>query len=98
MAGWCLGTVLGVIVGDVLPLRLASAMNVALYGMFLAIIIPPARKSRFMAMLVVISMAASFVFAKAPVLSGISEGFRIIILTILIAAGAAYLRPVEEAA
>ena len=98
VAGWCLGTVLGVIAGDILPLRLASAMNVALYGMFLAIIIPPARKSRFMAALVVISMAASFIFSKAPVLSGISEGFRIIILTILIASVAAYLRPVEEAA
>ena len=96
VAGWCLGTVLGVIAGDILPVRLASAMNVALYGMFLAIIIPPARKSRFMAVLVVISMAASFAFSKAPLISGISEGFRIIILTVLIAGIAAYLRPVKE--
>ncbi len=96
VAGWCLGTVLGVIAGDILPMRLASAMNVALYGMFLAIIIPPARKSRFMAVLIVIAMASSFVFAKAPVLSEVSEGFRIIILTVLIAGAAALLRPVEE--
>lgn len=96
VAGWCLGTVLGVIAGDILPVRLASAMNVALYGMFLAIIIPPARKSRFMAGLIIISMAASFAFSKAPVISGISEGFRIIILTVVIAGTAAYLRPVEE--
>ncbi|MCR5238255.1 MAG: AzlC family ABC transporter permease [Lachnospiraceae bacterium] len=97
VTGWCLGTVLGVIVGDILPVRLASAMSVALYGMFLAIIIPPARKSRFMALLIIASMASSFVFSKAPVISGISEGFRIIILTVVIAGIAAYLRPVEEA-
>ncbi len=96
VAGWCLGTVLGVVVGDVLPMRLASAMNVALYGMFLAIIIPPARRSRFMAGLVIIAMIASFIFTKAPMLSDISEGFRIIILTVVIAGAAAYIKPVTE--
>ena len=95
VSGWCLGTVAGVLVGNVLPVRLASAMNVALYGMFLAIIIPPARGSCFMAGLVLISMAASLFFASAPVLRDISEGFRIIILTILISAAAACLRPVD---
>ena len=98
VSGWCLGTVLGVIVGDVLPMRLSSAMSVALYGMFLAIIIPPARKSRFMAVLVIVSMALSYVFSKAPVLSDISEGFRIIILTVLIAGAAAFIRPAGEEA
>ena len=96
VAGWCLGTVLGIVAGDVLPVRLASAMNVALYGMFLAIIIPPARKSIFMAALVTVSMASSFVFLKVPVLSGISEGFRIIILTVAIAGAAAFIRPAGE--
>ena len=96
VAGWCLGTVLGIVAGDVLPVRLASAMNVALYGMFLAIIIPPARKSIFMAALVTVSMASSFVFSKVPVLSGISEGFRIIILTVAIAGAAAFIRPAGE--
>ncbi|MBQ9360566.1 MAG: AzlC family ABC transporter permease [Lachnospiraceae bacterium] len=96
VAGWCLGTVLGVVVGDVLPVRLASAMNVALYGMFLAIIIPPARRSHFMAGLVIIAMVASFIFTKAPMLSDISEGFRIIILTVVISGIAAYIKPVTE--
>jgi predicted branched-subunit amino acid permease len=95
VSGWCLGTVLGVVAGDILPARLSSAMNVALYGMFLAIIIPPVKKSAFMAGLVIISMAASCIFAYTPVLSGISEGFRIIILTVLIAGAAAFIRPVE---
>ncbi len=96
VTGWCLGTVLGVLAGEILPPRLSSAMSVALYGMFLAIIIPPARKSRFMAVLIMTAMAASLIFSKAPVISGISEGFRIIILTVVIAGIAAYLRPVEE--
>ena len=96
VAGWCLGTVLGVVAGDILPVRLASAMNVALYGMFLAIIIPPARKSRFMAVLITLSMLLSLVFSKAPVISEISEGFRIIILTVVTAGAAAFIRPVEE--
>ena len=71
-------------------------MNVALYGMFLAIIIPPARKSRFMAVLITLSMLLSLVFSKAPVISEISEGFRIIILTVVTAGAAAFIRPVEE--
>lgn len=94
--GWCLGTVIGVLVGNILPPRLASAMSVALYGMFLAIIIPPAKKSPFMALLVTISMIFSWVFTALPYLSMISDGFKVIILTILIAGIAAFLRPVDE--
>ena len=82
--GWTLGTFLGVVSGNILPDRIVSALSVALYGMFIAIII------------VVISMAASFLFTKAPVLCQISSGFRIIILTILIAGIAAYFFPVKE--
>ena len=96
VTGWCLGTVLGIVAGDILPVRLASAMSVALYGMFLAIIIPPARKSIFMAALVTVSMASSFIFSEVPVLSDISEGFRIIILTVVIAGTAAFIRPAGE--
>ncbi len=95
-SGWCLGTVLGVLVGNILPLRLASAMNVALYGMFLAIIVPPARRSMFMGGLVVVSMLCSLMFTKLPYLSSVSEGFRVIILTLIIAGAAAFIRPVNE--
>lgn len=94
--GWTLGTFLGAIFGAVLPLRIANAMNVALYGMFLAVIIPPAKKSKVIAAVVVVSMAASYLFSVLPILSGISSGFRIMILTIIIAGIAAVLHPVEE--
>lgn len=96
VAGWCAGTVLGVLAGKILPERAMSALSVALYGMFLAIVIPPARKSRFMAGLVALSMAVSWVFTEAPVLRNISSGFRVIILTLALSGLAAVLRPVDQ--
>lgn len=94
--GWTLGTLLGAISGDLLPARLLSALSVALYGMFLAIVIPPARGSRILAGVVAASMAASFLFSVIPVLNGISSGFKVIILTVAIAGVAAFLFPVKE--
>ena len=96
--GWALGTCLGVILGNVLPARIVSALSVALYAMFLAVILPPARRSRVLAGVVVLSMAASLLFSRLPVLSAVSSGMKIIVLTVLIAGGAALLFPVKEEA
>lgn len=93
--GWTVGTFLGAALGAVLPQQMANAMNVALYGMFLAVIIPPARKERVIAVVVAVSMAASYLFSVLPVLRGISSGFRIMILTILIAGMATWLKPAD---
>ena len=93
---WSLGTFLGVVLGNVLPGGVISALSVALYGMFLAIIIPPARDNKIIAGLVVVSMAASFLFAKLPVVRDISSGMRVIILTVMIAGAAAFLFPIKE--
>ena len=86
---------LGSIAGNLLPLRAVSALSVALYGMFLAIIIPPARKSRVVAALVAISFALSFVCNYLPGISALSEGTRTILLTVLISSAAAVLFPVN---
>jgi len=94
--GWALGAAMGVIMGNVLPQSIVSALSVGLYGMFLAIIIPPARKNKVIAGIVVISMALSFLFTKTPFISGLSSGIRVIILTIVIALAAAVLFPVKE--
>ena len=94
--GWALGTCLGVLCGNVLPANVVSALSVGLYGMFLAIIIPPARKNRIIAGLVALSMLASCLFAKLPVFSFLSSGMRIIILTVLISGIAAVLFPVPD--
>ena len=75
-----------------------SALSVALYGMFLAVILPPARKNRILLGVVLISMAASLAFSLLPLLRDISSGMTIIILTILTAGIAARLFPVTEEA
>lgn len=96
VSGWCLGTVLGVVAGNILPALVTNALGVAMYGMFLAIIIPPAKENHFLGALVAVSMAASGLFSILPYLRTISSGFRVIILTILIAGIAAVIHPMEE--
>ena len=96
VSGWCLGTVLGVVAGNILPELVTNALGVAMYGMFLAIIIPPAKENHFLGALVAVSMAASGLFSILPYLRAISSGFRVIILTILIAGIAAVIHPIEE--
>ncbi len=98
VAGWASGTVLGVLVGSILPAIVVNALGVSLYGMFLAIIIPPARKDHFIAGLVAISMLASGIFAITPLLSSISIGFKVIILTLLLSGIAATIHPIETEA
>ena len=93
---WATGTALGVLAGSALPARVVSALSVALYGMFLAIIIPPARKNRVVAGVVAISFAASYAAGKLPLVSDISSGSRTILLTLIIAGSASVLFPVKE--
>ena len=92
---WASGTALGIIAGNLLPLRAVSALSVALYGMFLAIIIPPARKSRIVAVLVAVSFALSFVCNYLPGIASLSDGTRTILLTVLISGAAAVLFQVK---
>ncbi len=94
--GWALGTLLGVLLGGVLPEIISSALSVALYGMLIAVIVPPAKKSRVIAGIVLISMLLSTAFTLAPMLKTIPSGFRIIILTLLVAGVAAYFFPVGD--
>ena len=91
--GWAGGTCLGVLMGSLLPTAVVRALSVGLYGMFLAIIIPPARKNRVIAGVVAVSMLASWAMAFLPFFS---EGMRVILLTLVISAVAAVLFPVTE--
>lgn len=95
---WAIGTALGIMAGNVLPLRIVSALSVALYGMFLAIIIPPARKNRIVAGLVALSFALSFACEYLPGVASLSSGTRTILLTVLISGAAAVLFPVKQEA
>lgn len=93
---WAAGTFLGVIMGNVLPVRIVSALSVALYGMFLAVIIPPSRKHRRVAAAVAVSFALSFAAERLPVLAGISSGTKTIILTVVIASVFAVVSPIVD--
>lgn len=93
---WAAGTGLGIIMGNVLPLRVVSALSVALFGMFLAIIIPPGRKNKVVLGVVLVSFAGSLAFQHLPYISTMSSGTRTLILTIIIAAAAALLFPVKD--
>lgn len=96
LTGWSFGTLFGVLAGSVLSARLVSALSVALFGMFIAIIIPPAKRDRAVLLCVIVSFTASFASANLPVLAQISEGTRTIVLTVVISAGAALLFPVKR--
>ena len=94
--GWALGTFFGVLMGDILPARIVSALSVCLYGMFLAIIIPPAKQNKVVAGAGIIAFVTSFAFATLPLLKTIPEGMRVIILTVAISLLAAIFFPVKE--
>ncbi len=93
---WSFGTYFGVIAGNALPERAVSALSVALYGMFIAIIIPPAKKNLAIRIIVPLSFALSGLCSVAPFLSRLSSGTKTIILTLLISAAAAVLKPVKD--
>lgn len=93
---WAAGTSLGIVMGNMLPARAVSALSVALYGMFLAIIMPPARKNRVVAGLVVLGFALSLAASLLPGLSELSSGTRTILLTVALSGAAAVLFPVGE--
>ena len=94
--GWTAGTALGVIMGNILPEAVVNALGLALYAMFVAIVVPAAKKDKKLAAVVVISMLFSWLCTKLPFVRDISSGTRIIILTVLIAMAAALVFPREE--
>lgn len=94
--GWVLGTGLGAFAGQIMPQRIISCLGLAIYGMFIAIIIPDTRTSKPVLMVVIAAMALSTIFTFAPYLKAISSGFRIIIITVFVAAIAAVYAPVKE--
>ena len=93
---WALGTFSGIIAGGVMPARVVSALSVALYGMFLAIIIPVGKKDKAVLAAIIFSFLLSYIFSIIPLFGAISAGTRTIILTVIISAAAAVIRPVKE--
>ena len=93
---WSAGTSAGILAGGILPAAAVSALSVALYGMFVWVILPPAKKSRPIAGMVLASFLLSLAATYAPLTSELSGGTRTILLTLLIAGVGAALFPVHE--
>lgn len=93
---WSLGTALGILAGNILPVRIVSALSVALYGMFIAIIVPPSKKNLTILVAVIISFALSYAFSRLPFLKTLSGGNRTIILTVVISSVVAIIKPVDD--
>lgn len=94
--GWSIGTLLGAIFGNVLPEMVANALGIALYGMFIAIIVPPMKENKHILIVVAIAVILSCCFQWAPVLSQVSVGFVVIICAVVASAVGAILYPIEE--
>ena len=83
---WAAGTAVGISMGSILPARIVSALSVALFGMFIASIIPPARKDRAVALAIAVSFALSYACENIPGIKDMSSGTRLTILAIGISA------------
>ena len=94
--GWSLGTLLGAGAGNILPESVTSALGLAIYGMFVAIVIPACKKRRATAICVLIAVALSCLFALLPVLSAIPSGFTVILCAVAASVLMAILAPVTE--
>ncbi len=90
---WAAGTAFGITAGNILPNNIVTALNVALYGMFIAVIIPPCRNDSNLLYVVIISFIVSY---SCSLILPVSSGTRTIILTIIISAIAAYIKPVRK--
>lgn len=96
VAGWVLGTLTGAVASTVLPLTVISALGVALYGMFIAIVVPSAKEHREVRIVVLLALILSTAFYYLPVLKELTSGFMIIICTVLAAGIGAVLFPIKE--
>lgn len=94
--GWTIGTLLGAVAGTLLPEFFRSALGIAIYGMFLAIILPPAKREKPVRLVVLMAIGLSLCLRYVPLFSGISSGFAIIICAVVASAIGAWLHPVEE--
>lgn len=96
--GWTAGTAIGAFAGSVLPLSVRAALGVMLYGMFIAIVVPQARKEKPILLSVLLALIFSCLFAWVPVLKTVSAGLAIVICTVAAAVVCALVCPVKEEA
>lgn len=96
--GWTGGTAMGALAGSVLPLSVRAALGVMLYGMFIAIVVPQARKEKPLLLSMLLALVFSCLFAWVPALGDVSAGLATVICTVAAAAICALVCPVEQEA
>lgn len=96
MIGWTLGTLLGATITDFLPTSLANALQIAIYGMFLAIVLPPAKQDKAVLIVVVFAALLQCLLSSLDAIIMIGGGFSIIVVTIAVAGIMAYVAPIKE--
>lgn len=96
IAGWNLGTFLGAGISSLLPQALQNAMGIALYGMFIALLVPAARDSVHILIIVLIAVFINCILKYIPLFSVVSSGFRIILATVIGAGAGAVLFPKDS--
>lgn len=96
IVGWTTGTLCGALAGSVLPTSIQAALGVMLYGMFVAIVVPPAKQNKPVLICVVLAMVFSTLFTIVPLLQQTSAGIAIVICTVAAAALCAWLFPISQ--
>ena len=98
IAGWTSGTLLGAVAGTFLPQSVRTALGVALYGMFVAIVVPQAKKSHPLLAASLISVGLACAFRWVPYLKNVTEGIAVVICAVIASAVCAVLFPISEEA
>ncbi len=94
--GWSLGTLVGAVAGNILPDIIVSALGIAIYAMFIAIIIPFAKSAKSPLFCVLVSAAVSVFLYYVPIFSRVQSGFKIIITAVTVSLAFAFISPVRE--
>lgn len=95
-AGWTLGTLFGAVAGGFLPPVVNDALGLSIYAMFIAIIIPPAKKSAPIRLVIFAAVILSCLFYFVPFLKNVSSGFSIIICAVAASIIATIVNPVND--
>jgi len=94
--GWAFGTLFGAILGNILPATLMSALGIAMYGMFVAIVVPEMKERHTVLIVAVFALVLSCLFYYVPVLKQVSSGLSISICAVVAATAGAFFFPVKE--
>lgn len=96
MIGWSLGTACGAVLGSMLPGDITAALGIAIYGMFIAIVVPPSKKDRGVFIAVIFAAAINCIIKYVPLFKAVTPGFAIIICAVAASAFAALVMPYKE--